>query len=213
MNREQRVAALIANSNGRFTNEDQSWLLNVPESRLSTLEAQTPPTSPGTGAPTTGQPSTPTAPQPSTGQPSVPSSPSPTPSQGGGQGQPSGAPSGGETRQAAASTASQDPEEYLRSMPVSVAETVREGMRVAAARREESVNLLKAHGKCKFTENELRAMSQVELDNLVELAGIVPESTPVNFGGRGVPREATKKIEVPPPPDSYAVIKAAHGHK
>jgi hypothetical protein len=171
-----RVKNLIAASNGRFTDADASWLSNVPEDHLKTLEAapgttSTPPAQP---APT-GTPSTPPAQPAPTGTPSTPAGDTPsTPA----------APTN-------ASANAAPPVKWEDIAPPHVVKAARREEARAAARKTELVGALKAAASGAYTEAELNGMEVEQLEKLATLAGITVDADE-DFGGRGVPLRAAE---------------------
>lgn len=102
-------------------------------------------------------------------------------------------------------------EQFIAQAPVEIQESLREGMRAAAERRNGFIAALKASGRCKFTDEQLAAKSTTELEQLVELAGAAKPDVQV----AGVlPRAAgsgDEKKAPPAPPSLIGSIRAARG--
>lgn len=85
---------------------------------------------------------------------------------------------------------------------------VKAALALAGERKAATIKALMDTKRCDKTEEQLKALSQAELDSMVKLAG----SKPVDYSGqaaRGVDQEQT----VPAAPDTVAAIKAARGAK
>lgn len=82
----------------------------------------------------------------------------------------------------------------------------------AQSKRETSIKTLKDSGRNTFTDAELAAKSQGELDALVALVGAPKTSTDFSVNGARVP-EASSSTEVPAPSDLGAAIRTARGQK
>lgn len=80
------------------------------------------------------------------------------------------------------------------------------------AKRTATIKTLKDTGRCKLTDEQLKAMSQAELDNLVTLAGTPKVAT--DFSGQ-IARAAGdgEQVAAPPAPDMAAAIKANRAAK
>lgn len=98
----------------------------------------------------------------------------------------------------------------LELMPESIRGVIQEGLRVGQAKKAATIKVLKDSGRNKFTDAELEAKSQSELDALVALVG-----TPtVDYSGQNAPRQANSGTqEVAAAPDLSASIRAARGQK
>lgn len=85
---------------------------------------------------------------------------------------------------------------------------VKAAMALAGERKAATIKALMDTKRCDKTEEQLKALSQAELDSMVKLAG----SKPVDFSGqaaRGVDQAET----VPAAPDTVAAIRAANAKK
>lgn len=181
MTRDQRIAALITNSKGRFVETDRTWLANVPEERLKTLEMASPDGEPIPGAPT--RTDTPPPQQPPTPQAPPPQAPPQQPPP-------------------------RDAESYFASLPKSVADSIKQGMRIAEQRKQASIKALKDTNRCKLTDAQMNEMTQDELDNLMELAGVSTQPQSVDFSVNQ-PRDLASQNEVQAPPDFFAAARTA----
>lgn len=178
MNREARVAALIAS--GKFKETDKTWLAQVPEEHFSTLEGAQP-SQPATPPSTPATP--PAAPQAPTTTPTAPATPAAEPA----------------ANPTAMSTSPQTADQFINSVAdPDLRQSLREGMRMASERRQSLIASLKATGRNKFTDQQLAEKTTDELIMLTELAAVPP---PVTFEGRGLPRVASGN-------DGYAVDAA-----
>lgn len=97
-------------------------------------------------------------------------------------------------------------EEVLASAPSDVQEVIKDGVRTAAAKKTATIAELKATGRNLFSDEELGAMSQVQLDRLVALAG-KPRAA-VDFGGQGAPK-TDAPTDAPASIDMTERLKAA----
>lgn len=85
-------------------------------------------------------------------------------------------------------------EQLLEKAPAETREAIRSATDAAAKRKTASVASLRAAGdRCKFSDTELKAMSQSQLDNLISLADIKP-AVDNSFGA---PRVAASTGDVP----------------
>jgi hypothetical protein len=78
-----------------------------------------------------------------------------------------------------------------------------------------SIKSIKALGaRNTYTDEQLGAMSQAQLDSLVALAGVKTEAprAAVDFGVAGA-RDTSSATEAPAPPDMAEAIRAARGIK
>jgi hypothetical protein len=100
-------------------------------------------------------------------------------------------------------------EDVLASAPADVRESINEGVRVASARKTTTIKGLMDTGRCKYTEDELKAMSQRSLDILVELAGSNVRAA-IDFSGQGTPKETSVPTEAPAAP---SLLTALQGKK
>lgn len=173
MDKAQRVKTLI--ESGRFQEADRSWLEQVPEDRLSTLEA----------APSNPDPKPAPASAPVAAAAEPPQAPQPV-SQG---------------------VSPMTAEQYISQAPPELQESLREGLRVQQARRNELITALKATGRCDYTDDQLTAMQTGELERLIKLAAVPP---PPSFVGRLNLRSREESSSgVPPAPSLADSIRAA----
>jgi hypothetical protein len=180
----ERIAALIAN--GRFKEEDKTWLEKVPEARFEALEA---------AQPNPPKPVEPPAPAPAPAPAPNPPAPAPKPAE--------------ESRAAAA--VPKTTEEYLATLPAAVAGPIRQGIRAAESRKAATIKALKDSGRCKFDDAALNAKDQDELDMLMDLAGVSTQPQSVDFGAGNAPRAAETKDKGRPPaaPDFFEASRKA----
>lgn len=83
-------------------------------------------------------------------------------------------------------------------------------MELATAKKTATIKALMETKRCDKTEEQLKALSQAELDSMIKLAG----SKPVDYSGQaahGV--DAGQEQTVPAAPDTVAAIKAANAKK
>lgn len=188
MNKTERIAALITNSKGRYVDADKTWLAAVPDDRFVALE-QSQGTNQPKGDPIPGAP-TGDAPPPNPNPPKQDPPPQ-------------------EKRESAAPKTA---EEYLASLPADVADSVRQGMKIAEQRKAASIKALKDTGRCKLSDASLSSKTQDELDNLLELAGVKTQPQAVDFSANA-PRQLSGNesgsTEVAPPPSWHESVKAA----
>jgi outer membrane biosynthesis protein TonB len=154
MTKEQRVQALIDNAKTPYQEVDRTWLMTVPDDRLTALESVE------TASPTPPNPPTP-KPEP---QPKTEPNPQPTPS----PAPPTPTPPPPTVN---ASVAPQTAEQYINMAPSELQESLREGMRAAKARRDSVLSALKGTGRCTLTDEELAGYSTDGLDKLLALSG------------------------------------------
>jgi hypothetical protein len=84
--------------------------------------------------------------------------------------------------------------------------------RAAAEKKAASIKGLKALGtRCPYSDVQLGAMDQAQLDSLVALAGVAAPKSTVDFSVAGA-RE-TQTSDAPAPPDMTAALRAARGLK
>jgi hypothetical protein len=83
------------------------------------------------------------------------------------------------------------------------------GKAAGEAKRAETIKALKDTGRNSFTDAELAAKSQSELDSLVKLAG----SAKVDFSAAGASREAEGSQAIPAPISMIDAVKAASASK
>jgi hypothetical protein len=107
----------------------------------------------------------------------------------------------------------QSMEEYIASAPSELQDSLREGARMARAKREGLIASLKALGsdRCKFSDAELAVMSTPTLESMAAMAGVQqPTTNVVDFSlSRGAQRVAGEKKGVPPAPDLVGAIQSA----
>lgn len=99
-------------------------------------------------------------------------------------------------------------ESLLASADPATRDAINEGKRIGEERKAATIAALKATSRCKITDEKLKAMSQAELDQLVELAG-APKVAIDNTGrGIAVDREEGGDQPVADMPDLGDAIKA-----
>jgi hypothetical protein len=100
-------------------------------------------------------------------------------------------------------------EEFLATVPAGeLRDSMAEGLRIGREKKAATIKTLKATGRCKFTDEQLQAKTQEDLDTLVALSG-APVAK-IDFGGQGAPRVAEGSEQtVAAPPDMGERIRAA----
>lgn len=78
-------------------------------------------------------------------------------------------------------------ETLLAAAPVELRESIESNMRAASSRKTATIKTLKDSGRCDLSDAKLQAMSQVELDALVKLAGVQPATDFSAAGSARVP--------------------------
>lgn len=199
MTKDQRIAALITNSKGRFTDADKTWLNAVPEDRLAALEQNS---DAGSGPKGDKIPDAPTGGNQG-GTRNDPPNPNPPKKE--------DPPS---DRQASAGP--KTAEEYFSTMPPAMADSIRQGMRIAEQRKASSIKALKDTGRCKLSDADLNAKTQDDLDQLVELAGIKMTPQAVDFsaqGPRALEQNSNENNEPPKAPNFYETVRTANANR
>jgi hypothetical protein len=90
-----------------------------------------------------------------------------------------------------------------------VREAFETSQRTLQAKKDATIAVLKASGRCDITDEKLKALSQAELDQLVKLSGVQVDRAAVDYSGQGAARPAASTDEIPAPPDMAAAITAA----
>jgi hypothetical protein len=85
-------------------------------------------------------------------------------------------------------------------------DALREGYRMAQAKKTATIAALKGTGRCMFSDDELNAMSQQELDRLTTLAQASQPAQVVDFSGRALPRTSAN-AGVPKPPSLVDLLQ------
>jgi hypothetical protein len=86
-------------------------------------------------------------------------------------------------------------DQVLEKADPSMRDAINTGKTVGDARKESTIKSLKATGRCKYSDEELKAMSQKQLDNLVELAGSNVRAA-IDYSAQGAPKDnAPKDVE------------------
>lgn len=200
MNRAERISALVAKRPALKPEE----LQNVSDAVLTALEqnaGETTQQPPATTPPPATQPpaTTPPATQPSTTTPPPAEQPE-------------------QRNNATAPAVSLD--SLIAAADPDTRATFNAMKAAAQAKKQTSIASLKASGRCKMTDEKLNAMSQQELDQLLELAGInnaaastmqTSAVTMFDFSGGGAPRVNASGEGVPAPPSLADAIKANRG--
>lgn len=103
-------------------------------------------------------------------------------------------------------------EDLLATAEPAIRDAINEGKRVGENKKDETIKVLIESKRCDYTAEQLKAMSQVDLDKLVKLANVKVAQT--DFSGQGVVREGdgTAKV-VPAPPSLNDAVKAAAAKK
>lgn len=110
---------------------------------------------------------------------------------------------------AATSKVAQTVDEFINSAPTGMQDALRSGVKAAEAKRTASIKALKDTGRCQYSDAELGAMSQTQLDTLVTLSGAaVATVSGVDFGGQGAPRVAQNGDAAPAAPSVRAALAA-----
>jgi hypothetical protein len=82
------------------------------------------------------------------------------------------------------------------------------------ARHAASIAVIKGNKRNKFTDEQLKAKTQEDLDAIIELTGAeVKMAAAVDFSGMGTPRVETDRQAAPPAPDFAAALKARNAAK
>jgi len=101
-------------------------------------------------------------------------------------------------------------EALLAAAAPEMRDSIQAGLRVASAAKTASIKLLTDSGRCTFTEVDLKAMSQDQLDAMVKLANVAP-ATDFSAAAPVAGSRAASVEEVPAAPDLSAAIRAARG--
>jgi len=104
-------------------------------------------------------------------------------------------------------------EELLASAPAETRAAFAAAKSAATEKHTATVKVLVDAKRGGYTEAELKALSQEQLDKLVKLADIKAAATTVDFSGLGAPRADGNAGAVPAAPDMNARIKAAAAAK
>lgn len=104
-------------------------------------------------------------------------------------------------------------EDLLKKADPATREAIESGVRIANAKKAVTIKALKDTGRCKVTDESLNAMSQEQLDQLVELAGSNVRAA-IDYSGQGNARQPEAVMgSAPAPKDLGAEIRAARGQK
>jgi hypothetical protein len=181
MTREQRIAALL--TSGKFKEEDKRWLEQVPEEHLATLAGQ----ATTAVAEQKVEPKTEPKIEPKTelkAEPKIELKAEP----------------------AVAAAGAQTAEQFISAAPPELQDSLRDGMRMATEKRETLIRTLKDTGRCPFSDDQLKAKSTGELEQLATLAAVPPISNVIDFSAAAGARAAASVNEVPPPPSFVAAV-------
>jgi hypothetical protein len=197
MDKNARIAALIANPNSPFKQGDEAILTACSDERLAEFETQAtgggdskPSPSPTPGTPST--PSTPSTPAPTSPAPGTPS--------------PSALASGDP-----AETPEQAEARWLAGAPQSVRDAVARDQARVTAERNALVNVLKGCTNGAFTEAELAAKPVAELHQLAKAFNVATQPQAVADFTLQAPRAASAQGDKSAPPviDLNEKIRAA----
>lgn len=99
-------------------------------------------------------------------------------------------------------------DQILATADPATRDAVTQGKALGEAKKASTIEALKATKRCSYSDDELKAMSQAQLDRLVELAGSNVRAA-IDFGGQGAPKDlAASKNEAPAPPSLDEALKA-----
>jgi len=87
-----------------------------------------------------------------------------------------------------------------------VRDAINEGARIGREKKNATIATLKASGRCDLTDDQLKVMTQADLDKLVKLANVTVEA--VDFSAAGVVKTEQPK-DVAPPASLIDALKAA----
>lgn len=195
MTKSERVTALIGKSKV-FAESDRAMLEGATDEQLARFEAASAaPEAPA--APAAAAPAAPASTETPAAAPAATAAPA--------------APVAEEPKVAAKAPTFDD---LLKAADPATRESI-ESMRAAAAtKKAATIKALKDTGRCKVADDKLQAMSQTELDQLVELAGSNVRAA-IDYSGQGVVRqpETASSGEAPAPKDLGAEIRTARGQK
>jgi uncharacterized protein YoaH (UPF0181 family) len=103
-------------------------------------------------------------------------------------------------------TQPQTVEEYIASAPRAMQEVLTSAMQIHDDKKQGTIKALMDTKRCKFTEEQLKAMSLDQLENLAELANVP------SYGGRAAPVSANASEDDAPPP-APLVFEVVNGGK
>lgn len=104
-------------------------------------------------------------------------------------------------------------EDLIGSADADTQDMFNEGRRLGAEKRTKTIEALKKTGRCSFTDVELKAMRQSELDRLVALAGSNVREA-IDYSGLGGPKDLSANAgEVPDAPSLDEALKADRAAK
>lgn len=104
-------------------------------------------------------------------------------------------------------------EQLVAAAKPEMRDSINAGLKAAEARKAESIKALKESKRCSFSDDELKAMSQSNLDTLVELAQVKPAYASAPVTPRDGQDGGDKAKTVPAAQDLNAAIKAAAAAK
>lgn len=76
---------------------------------------------------------------------------------------------------------------------------IESGRSAAAAKKTATIATLKASKRCDYSDEQLTAMSQVDLDRLAKLAAVTVATGVVDYSGQGAPRVGSERQGAPAP--------------
>jgi hypothetical protein len=170
MEKNELITALIACKRTRFGEDNRTWLETLEVDTLKLLQVEDPPTEPTT------PPTEPTTP------PTEPTTPPTEPTT------PPTEPSGN------SATEPVTLESYVAAAPPEVQEVLNRAVARDRAAKDTVVTALTANKRCRFTEEQLRAMSIDDLETLADLANVE-----VNYDGQTGPPLTDNDPDVPEP--------------
>jgi hypothetical protein len=103
----------------------------------------------------------------------------------------------------------QSVDEFLATAPPEMRDSLREGMRLQAQRRESLITAVKANSANKFTDDQLTAFDTPTLENLATLAGASVSYEGVAPPG-GLQVQSGAESDFVPAPDVFAAVKPAN---
>lgn len=104
-----------------------------------------------------------------------------------------------------------DVTQFLESAPADVRAVLESGMKMRNNRRSEQIKALTGTGRCSFTEDELKAFSDTQLDNLVALAAVPTYEGQVSLSRFNASGEGENEHYTTPPDVLGALGKKPEG--
>jgi hypothetical protein len=186
MTKDERIAALIAASGGKYTDADKTWLTGVPDAHLATLE---------------------------TVKPEEPKKPAVEPNSGGTEKIPT-KPAEPEPKTAAAAEPKLETQDEFLARNPDLKRTVDRQKAQDTARRSYLVGKLKT-AQSEFTEAELNTMELDNLERQARMLKIGGPEPVADYSGFAVPRDAAQaEGGAPPKPPNYnEAVRAASSKK